>query len=319
VVASVASSPAGGRRLAFASVSHQENLWSIALDTSQPRAGGLLTQLTRGAGSHVFPSVSADGTRVAYIAHTAYDDQVSLLDTTTGKISVLSTTASTRFQTHIRPDGSEVSYGQREPDSAYTVSTSGGPPERVCGAECSWPWDWSADRRWFLVFGPMKPKVAATIVNLDANTSRVFLERPNEDLYDFRLSPDGRWVVFHADTGTTSRTYIAPFDSDQGSAANTWMPITDGSTVEGHHEWSPDGGWIYMVSNRDGFRCVWAYPVDHKTKKPAGLPVAVLHSHGARLSLRNANWVGQGLSVARDRIVFNQGEISGNIWMTEIR
>jgi len=47
--------------------------------------------------------------------------------------------------------------------------------------------------------------------------------------------------------------------------------------------------------------------------------VAVFHSHGARVSLRNANWVGQGLSVARDKIVFNQGEITGNIWMTEIR
>jgi hypothetical protein len=29
--------------------------------------------------------------------------------------------------------------------------------------------------------------------------------------------------------------------------------------------------------------------------------------------------VSQGLSVARDKIVFNQGEIIGNIWMTETR
>jgi hypothetical protein len=29
--------------------------------------------------------------------------------------------------------------------------------------------------------------------------------------------------------------------------------------------------------------------------------------------------VSQQLSVARDKVVFNQGEITGNIWMTEIR
>ena len=38
-----------------------------------------------------------------------------------------------------------------------------------------------------------------------------------------------------------------------------------------------------------------------------------------RLSIRNANLVPQDFSVARDKIVFNQGEITGNIWMTEMR
>jgi hypothetical protein len=35
--------------------------------------------------------------------------------------------------------------------------------------------------------------------------------------------------------------------------------------------------------------------------------------------MRNANIVSQEISVARDKIVFNQGEITGNIWMTELR
>ena len=47
--------------------------------------------------------------------------------------------------------------------------------------------------------------------------------------------------------------------------------------------------------------------------------MAVFHSHGARLSIHNANLVSQGTSVGRDEIVFNQGEITGNIWMTELQ
>jgi hypothetical protein len=44
-----------------------------------------------------------------------------------------------------------------------------------------------------------------------------------------------------------------------------------------------------------------------------------IHSVGNVVSIRNADLVPQDFSVARDKIVFNQGEITGNIWMTEVR
>jgi Tol biopolymer transport system component len=220
---------------------------------------------------------------------------------------------------HIRSDGSAVFYGEDAgTQSAYAVDAAGGLPERMCD-QCSYIWDWSPDRRWLLVYGPVKPWTAATIVNVEAKTSRVFLARSNTNLYDFALSPDGRWVVFKTELAHRSRTYVAAFNPDQGPPENTWIPITDGSTVETANHWSPDGRWIYAFSNRDGFRCLWAYPVDSQTKRPDGPPAAVFHAHGARLSLRNASVLSQQLSVARDKIVFNQGEITGNIWMTEIR
>ena len=62
----------------------------------------------------------------------------------------------------------------------------------------------------------------------------------------------------------------------------------------------------------------WAYRLDPRTKKLDGPPVAVFHSHGARLAMNNANLVSQEMSVARDKIVFNQGEITGNIWLTTL-
>jgi Tol biopolymer transport system component len=323
--ASVAS-PAGGRRLVFASVLRKQNIWSVAVDAGRPAAGGTLTPLTRGAGLDTSPSVSEDGTKLAYISRAVYGDQVLLLNVKTGQTSVLTTNASGVWQPHIRADGSQVFYGdvasrpspRERPRSIYAVSAAGGPPERICDNCDAWVWDWSPDRRWLLTFGFKEPRVVATIIDVNAKTSRMFLAQPNEDLYDFALSPDGRWVMFKTETADRSHTYIAAFSADQSPAADTWIPITDGSTVEGHPDWSPDGGWIYVLSNRDGFRCIWAYPLDPLTKKLVGSPVAVFHSHGARLSLRNANWNSQGLSVARDKIVFDRGEITGNIWMTEI-
>jgi len=317
-VSSLAST-VGGRRLAFASVSRKENVWSVALDTNRPGSGSTLTQLTHGTTSHVFPSVSADGTKLTYISHAAYNDHVSLLDLKTGKTSLLSTTVSAKFRAGIRRDGSEVFFGDAKDGSIYTVQTSGGPPERICDKCFAWPWDWSPDRRWLLAFSGVKQWVATAIVDVQAKTSRLFLERPNEDLFNFEISPDGRWMVFRAQAANRSRMYVAAFSGDQSPAENTWIQITDGSTMDDKLHWSPDGRWIYSLSNRDGFQCIWAYPVDPQTKRPAGPPVAAIHSHGARLSIRNANLVPQDFSVARDKIVFNQGEITGNIWMTEIR
>jgi hypothetical protein len=42
----------------------------------------------------------------------------------------------------------------------------------------------------------------------------------------------------------------------------------------------------------------------------------VYHFHSARRSLANVGFY-PGLSVAADKLVFTQGELTGNIWMAE--
>ena len=158
--------------------------------------------------------------------------------------------------------------------------------------------------------------------DLETGKSSLFLERPPTDLYEFRWSPDGRWLSFATSDpqgGDNRRVYVAPFTGDVAPGEDSWIPITDGSTFDDKLRWSPNGNWIYALSNRDGFRCIWAYRLDPQSRKPAGAPLAVFHSHSARLSVRNANLVSQELSVARDKIVLNLGEITGNIWMTELQ
>jgi Tol biopolymer transport system component len=158
------------------------------------------------------------------------------------------------------------------------------------------------------------------MLNLETGKQSMFLESPGKDLINVHWSPDGRWIVFQVlGEAGRSRLYVAPFTDDQGPRESAWIPITDGSTIEGGPRWSPDGNWIYSLSKQDGFECIWAYPLDPRTKRPNGKAIGVFHSHGSRLSLRNANQISREMSVARDRIVFNQGEITGNIWMTEIR
>jgi dipeptidyl aminopeptidase/acylaminoacyl peptidase len=77
--------------------------------------------------------------------------------------------------------------------------------------------------------------------------------------------------------------------------------------------WSPNGNLLYYVSDQDGFACIWARRLDPVTKNPVGEPQAVVHFHSGHNSLDTA--YGMELSVADNKLVFNLGEGSGNIWL----
>jgi eukaryotic-like serine/threonine-protein kinase len=252
----------------------------------------------------------------------------------TGKKLLLSTAISAKLELIIRSDGSRVLFENRSPSgiarfrsvartvagggsAVYAVSFSGGDLEKLCD-HCGYPWDWSAEQKRILFWDKGETSVRAAMLNLETGKRSVFLERPGIDLYTFRWSPDGRWIAFQAQQADKSRLYVAPFTGDRGPSESIWIPITEGSAWDFSPDWSPDGNWIYSLSDRDGFTCVWAHHLDPDTKRPAGAPVGVFHSHGLRLSLRNDIPDTQGVSVANDKVVFSQGEITGNIWMTTL-
>jgi hypothetical protein len=74
---------------------------------------------------------------------------------------------------------------------------------------------------------------------------------------------------------------------------------------------------IYFISDRDGFRCLWYQRLDPATKRPVGSPAPLHHLHRARLTMMNVDNGQQAISVARDKIVFSLGELTGNVWMAE--
>jgi len=121
-----------------------------------------------------------------------------------------------------------------------------------------------------------------------------------------------------------AQIWIAALKTDSSGAAvpvprTEWIAITDGSKLERDPAWSSDGRFLYFLSERDGFRCIWAVPLNPATKRPSGEAFAVRHFHSARLSLRHVGNLGflTGLTAGEGALVFSSGELKGNVWLEE--
>jgi len=132
-------------------------------------------------------------------------------------------------------------------------------------------------------------------------------------VYQTRLSPDGRWIVFEAVANSSrleSALYVIP------AAGGTWTRITDGRHWDDKPRWSPDGRTIYFVSGSDGFFNVWGIRFDPATGKAVGQPFEVSKFDRPRLMI--PRWIPSvGFSLTHDKFVLTMAEESGNIWVLD--
>jgi Tol biopolymer transport system component len=275
------------------------------MDVSQGRVGGALRRLTDGMVLDAHPSICPDGSRVVFDSTRAASakPEVWIKDLESGRERLLAPSDSNPFHPNISRDCSKVAYTQDDGD--YVVPVTGGPAGKLC-TDCSMIWDWSADQRRMLLAQRETPGIA--LLDLNTKSSKIFLKGGGY-LFQARFSPDEEWVVFQG-----SGLWIAPIRNGLAAGEREWIPITDIAERGDKPRWSPDGTMIYYTSERDGFPCIWAQRVDYLTKRPMGPPFAIYHFHTARLSMVTVGLGALEISVAKDKIVLNLGEVTGNIW-----
>ena len=314
-------SVASNGNLVFSSAATSTNVWRLPMDLKQGKVTGNLERVTRDLSTEVFPSISTNQ-RLAFSADRSGKREIWVKDLAMSKDTLLATSSSEFDSPKITPDGSRVAYAVASPGWAIHVISSTGTEDRVYGNGGP-PRAFSADGTKLLYEAKSCSPYCVGLLDLSTGKTEELIRHPKLALYPESFSPDGAWVAFQArplDNDSNRTIYVANYGEGHVGGPDTWIQVTDGNHMDREVKWSPDGGWLYFLSERDGFRCIWAERLDRKTKHPIGEPFPVFHFHHSQQSLTSLGSPGKvGLSVTSDGLLFSLAETTGNIWLARAR
>jgi len=301
--------------LVFSVLTHKSDVWGLPIHADTAESRGPLARLTSGEGNYYVPVASRAGDRLAFLSDRAGNNDAWVKDLKTGQESALTATRLDETSPILSPDGSRVAFGYSPPlsEAIFLVPFAGGKPTQLC-ADCGEPRNWLPDSRG-LLYQKLSAKGNSLIGVLELNGHAAPLVQSSESsLFSPSVSRDGGWMALVVRTPPNNhRVTVVPLRNGVAAPKTAWIPVTESGPWVNKPRWSPSGNLLYYVSDRDGFLCIWASRLNPTTKQPLGEPKAVVHFHSARNSLDNV--YGLELSVADEKLVFNVGESSSNIWL----
>jgi hypothetical protein len=306
---------ADGMRLFYASIDRRTNIYRLPLPAAIDAP--IVTPLTDDAAWNTWPSLSSDGRALAFVGARAGKSHLMVRDLVAR--STIDVAVSGETRTAISPDGKTIATLAKGQVSLQPVAGGDARLVSVAGG-IGYLWDWP---RPALITGSVRKddRRIAIAVNVETGRSTTIVDSPaSKFLGHARLSPDGRWMsMMDWSSADRGRVIIVPFDGATTATASQVIPITDGQTVVEENAWSVDGNTIYVVSEADGYRCVWSRRLDPRTRQPIGPLTAVAHFHRARQQIVSTADDPQRLDMSPTGLVFAMAERHGNIWMATVR
>ncbi len=317
----VMPSVSSGGRLVFANHTYAAGIWEAT--PGKDATAAAMHALTHDGAINYRPSVSADGSKLAYVSNRTGNFEVWIKNLLHGnEVALTHSTVQESFPA-ISRDGTKVAYSD---GTTIWLTAVGGGEQRALCERCGRPDDWSPDGKVITSL----PLYTSGITSFDPVTSKS-VEIANHGILHTtapQLSPDGKWLTFHTFPNTRAakptvsskrQIFVAPYNGHPVPPAK-WIPITDGEALDREARWSSDGNQIYFLSDRDGFRCVWKRNLNPATKQPTGPILPVLHLHNSHLSLLHIPDTGNvSLSPVGKKLIFAMGELSSNLWMTDLK
>jgi eukaryotic-like serine/threonine-protein kinase len=197
------------------------------------------------ATDHWDAGLSPDGRLVAYTR----SDQIWLYDLDVGTHRQFTEGGTGHHNPVFSPDGRRIVFRSAQEEGAsgdvYIRSIEGGPTTRLGGTPLGDnPAQWLPDGT-ILIYTDAP---SADILRINADSGSAIVPVLNADWAEAtpRVSPDGRWIVYRADEGGTSRWYVRRWPSLSGKIA-----ISESARVQSHPEWSADSRTlIYQEGQR---------------------------------------------------------------------
>jgi serine/threonine protein kinase/Tol biopolymer transport system component len=300
-----APSLAADGRMAFASLAGNVDVYSLQIDADRGKLLGQPERLTRDVADDFVPSVSLAGGRLAFSSRRAGEEAVWTKDLSSGREApLLKPSEATPF---LSADGTVVFGNEGSSGRILAVPFDGGRARTIC-QDCGSLTAISADGN-RLLFTDYSPHSTIGVYE-SASGRKAIIRHALFSAFPRAISADGRWIA--AVVEKPAQIFVVPFHETRPTADVEWVPVTS----EGHRDnwprFSPGGGILYFMSDRDGHECIWAQRLEGAEKRPSGEPFAVAHFHGT-LSVRPLY---KQFSVSRDRLAISLEERTGNIWMS---
>ena len=310
-----AASVTSDGRMVFISRTMGADIWSLSIDANRGTPVGPLKRVTQDVADDYSPTLSEDGATLVFRSRRAGRFGVVLRTLGASAETVLTRMPEDHYPAVSR-DGTKVAYSFRKNDKMpiFVVAASGGTPTQVCD-DCGEVEAWSPDGHQILYIATGDPS-GVGLLTIGASHNHGWLNNPGYGIYHPRLSSDGGWIAFNGrtDRRAPAQVIVAKVQASVVAGEHDWIVVSaDGDAPS----WSPDASLVYFWSDRDGSPCLWAQRLDPATKRPAGSPLNIQHFHSKGLSWKNLYLGAPDIAVARDKVVFNLGEQSGNIWLTQ--
>ena len=311
-----AASVTSDARMVFTSRTMGADIWSMPIDAERGKPAGALTRVTQDTSDDYQPTLSEDGATLVFRSRRGGRFGVILRKLGSNTETVLTRTP-LDHNPAISRDGTKIGYSFLEQGRMpiFVVDAGGGTPQQVCD-NCGEVEEWSPRGDQILYITQHDPS-GIGLLTLGSPPNDAWLRHPGYGIYNPRLSSDGGWIAFSGRTDRLSpaRVFIAKIHASGVAREKEWIVISSDADAP---SWSPQANLLYFWSNRDGSPCLWAQRLDPATKQPIGAPLSIHHFHSRGLSWKNLYLGAPTIAVARDKIVFNLGEQTGNIWMTDI-
>jgi Tol biopolymer transport system component len=301
-------------RVFFTNMTAEIGAWSVAARPDEAVVSATPEKLTQDLMQKFSPSISRDGTRAAFIAFGGVQEtkiEVRTKDLRTGQETALPLQGVNLGNTVLSPDGSVLAYLDRVAGKlrSFILAPGAAAGREIC--ESCAVFGFFPDNRSVLV-----QAVPREIEKLDLQTGKrtAVLASREGVIQGASLSPDGKWIAWHAgEPDGRAAIRIDPAEAAQGDGQET-VTVAEAGYVLGAPAWSPNGRYLYYLSEKNGRCALFVRELDPRTKRPKAEERQVFIPPDGRLwmNLPKGNFA---VGVAKDRIIFAATEVSGNIYL----